>query len=872
MFQIDPLSLIPQPIKDKIRDSAVDFLSDQAKKLLGDEVAEKMKKLRSDAAFNQSFEKGLKRALDRFAIEYVDIDEDMARKIGRNSSVFEDEQVQKALVDMLRRPGAYMEEEKNKIIASFETVLPSMPNRERVDRAVIYLLRCLAEELWHLPELLPVYSMQYQRITAETMREQVELQKLNYQALTRLDSGIRDALMQLSNVMIEQTKSLGSGSVPTLQPGPVVKHNLPNSGYGSFVGREKELAQLANLLRPYPYSQYPLIIIDGVGGIGKSTLALEVALRFLRNVERIPAPERFEAIIWISAKQEILTTSGIQPRPNPFSSLDDIYRIIGIVLGYESITRAPVEEQPEIVRLALTKNRTLLIIDNFETIDDDRIIGFLRDLPAPTKIIVTTRHRIDIAYTIRLVGMSLTEAKELILQECQKNKVDLSEEDVRHFYDRSGGIPLVMVWGIAQLSRGYSAEKVLRNFSKPVGNLVKYCFKSQIDLIRNKPWYHLILAAAMFSPSGSRDAIGIIADLEEFDRDDGLVELEGLSLINREKGRFRLLPLVRNFLLEELSTDETLSQKIVIRFIKYFRDFTEQNGGDHWFLYANLDLEIYNIEAAISYARSSSCWEELNSILSSISRYLDRRGRWKELIAYSDIGQEAAYILADQKSVAGYKSFGLGWLKGVRLKQYEEGIRSIQEALAIARPLGDQRFTAIILWDLADTLRYVDRREEARAYAQECLAIFRSIGDRSWEIRTLSMLGAIEVMVGNLGAARAIFEDGLAKSRELRYPENIALNTRRLARVLMKLGNLEEARLLALESVEVYSQFGYDAGIVHAYTCLSEIENKLGMQSEAEHHARLVQQLNEKFGLQWDSGQKGKDRSGIAVSNNSEIS
>ena len=63
MFQIDPLSLIPDSLKTAVRDAAVNFVADQAKKMLGEELGNKIKKLRSDANFNQKFEQGLQRRL-----------------------------------------------------------------------------------------------------------------------------------------------------------------------------------------------------------------------------------------------------------------------------------------------------------------------------------------------------------------------------------------------------------------------------------------------------------------------------------------------------------------------------------------------------------------------------------------------------------------------------------------------------------------------------------------------------------------------------------------------------------------------------------------------------------------------------------------
>ena len=84
---------------------------------------------------------------------------------------------------MLRRPGSYLVDEREQIVQTFATVLPGRKNRERVDRAVTYLLRCLAEELWHLPELQPVYSLHFQKGSYEAQRQQVELQKAQLQGV-----------------------------------------------------------------------------------------------------------------------------------------------------------------------------------------------------------------------------------------------------------------------------------------------------------------------------------------------------------------------------------------------------------------------------------------------------------------------------------------------------------------------------------------------------------------------------------------------------------------------------------------------------------------------------------------------------------------
>jgi len=177
MSLFDVLNLIPQSLQQQILDALVDFVSGQAKKLLGDQVSNKIKGLKSDASFAQAFRDGLHRAAERFAREYEQEDEDLVTAIAADQGFFQNEQVQNALLAIIKRPGVYLVDEREAVLRSFETVLPERKNRQRVDRAVAFFLKCLAEELWTLPELQGVYSLQFQRMTAEATRQQVELQK-----------------------------------------------------------------------------------------------------------------------------------------------------------------------------------------------------------------------------------------------------------------------------------------------------------------------------------------------------------------------------------------------------------------------------------------------------------------------------------------------------------------------------------------------------------------------------------------------------------------------------------------------------------------------------------------------------------------------
>lgn len=104
--------------------------------------------------------------------------------------------------------------------------------------------------------------------------------------------------------------------------------------------------------------------------------------------------------IWHSL-QTVLTAEGIQAKKYALRTLRDIFNTIAITLEREDINNADDEQRSHLIRKALTLQRTLLIIDNLETVDDEAVLEFLRDLPAPTKAIVTTRHRIKVWRCLR---------------------------------------------------------------------------------------------------------------------------------------------------------------------------------------------------------------------------------------------------------------------------------------------------------------------------------------------------------------------------------------------------------------------------------------------------------------------------------------
>lgn len=461
-----------------------------------------------------------------------------------------------------------------------------------------------------------------------------------------------------------------------IKSGIDISHNLPQPHYERFIGREAELKRIIEILKPYPSSQHALVTIDGVGGVGKSALALEVANHFLHGFNGLPPEEHFNVIVWTSAKPNELLGDGLMKRHRLLHNVDDIYKSISLVLQLEHFKYASEDEKPELVRQALTQYRTLIIVDNLETVDDEAVIEFLHDLPAPTKAIVTTRHRIDVAYPIRLKGMSEYEAFTLIEDESKKHNATLTNTQKQKLYQRTGGIPAAIVWSLAQIGFGYNIEAVLTRLSDPDSEIAKFCFETTMSIIRGTNSHRMLMALAYLDGIANRHQIGVVAGLPKLDRDEGLVTLEKLSLVNKKGEIFELLPLTLLYSKFELFRKARLTEET---------EFDESHRNDWTKFLANLNFEdIYS--ETVSENRLKSSLEKFDVFLAhnnrdkpqveAISNQLKRRGYkpWldKEQIPpgrwFQDVIQQA---ISDVKSAAIFiGQSGLGKWQVAELKVF----------------------------------------------------------------------------------------------------------------------------------------------------------------------------------------------------------
>ena len=113
------------------------------------------------------------------------------------------------------------------------------------------------------------------------------VQQMMYQASSESVAAVQLPLLQANSRVLNDRVAL-----------PEEHENLPHQ-WSECLGREKEKERLLKCL----HSRSSLISLEGLGGVGKTTLAIEVARSCLRGPQAVLDPP-FEYVVWVSAKDQ----------------------------------------------------------------------------------------------------------------------------------------------------------------------------------------------------------------------------------------------------------------------------------------------------------------------------------------------------------------------------------------------------------------------------------------------------------------------------------------------------------------------------------------------------------------------------------------
>lgn len=362
----------------------------------------------------------------------------------------------------------------------------------------------------------------------------------------------RQAVNQLTSILCTLENEAGH----TWQEKMIARLPLPS--HFTLVGVDTERAQLLDALTSDDNTY--ILVVDGIGGIGKTALANQIARDLTKTTH-------FNEIAWVTAKHTHLSTLGRLQVESGRPALTFAMLVDKLVTQFElsAQTQATHLQKQRQLNKYLQENACLIVIDNLETVADYRsLLPELRKWQKPTHFLLTSRLRLihePGIMSLSLTELNLQDAIRLMRIEASETGfsalADASDDELAQIYEVVGGNPLALKLIMGQL-RFHSMSRVLRRFSQSVAATSR---EGIFDYIYQEIWDSLddntktaLLALTHAGESGfTFDHIAALTELPETILSQSLEQLILLSLVDLEgslfERRYRLHRLTEVFLL-----------------------------------------------------------------------------------------------------------------------------------------------------------------------------------------------------------------------------------------------------------------------------------------------------------------------------------
>ena len=638
--------------------------------------------------------------------------------------------------------------------------------------------------------------------------------------------------------------------VPQAVDGP---HNLP-ADVSTFVGRASEIAEIEALL-----DRHRVVTLTGVGGVGKTRLALEVARRVGASLNE---GSSFVDLALVTAADDVTrhTADAMRIREKPGADPDT--QLIESLRGSEGLivldncehvvaTVAPLVEKllagAPLMRVLATSRVPLGA--NGEA---DYSVPPLR-IPATDAAADELRQSDSVALLLsRMVAPAREEIDDEALREAARICRDLD------------GLPLAIELAAAR-SKALSLADIAQRLDDRFRFLVSWrrLTPARHQTLRQAmDWSYELLSAeeqaffaqlSVFAGGFTLEAAAAVAKRGAVEVLDLTTRLVDASLVIADKQssetRFRLLETVRQYAADRLA-ESAPAEDARERHEAYFRELAARAepelGGEaqnEWF--TRLDIDHDNLRAALSHAAESDDAEALLAFTVSLTRFWYVRGHLAEArqrlgnalagestvpaalrrraltaaasvallqgdyptaISWAEASLDAARETGEQRLVAnGLSNLGAITMAGGQLDRAGDLLR---EAVPLARTAGDERILALALNNLADHALTTGDYAAAEPLFEESLALLLSRGDTANVARSLFNLGAVALRMDRVDAAEARFRESLERSNSAGDKEDICWSLLGLASVAARRREGERAAVLSGAAISLLDQMG----------------------------------------------------------------
>jgi predicted ATPase/DNA-binding SARP family transcriptional activator len=793
-------------------------------------------------------------------------------------------------------PGFYDEwvfAERNRLIVLFETkmnrLLEILQTESRWQEVIDWGMRWISIGNW--PEPAYRYLMVAYAQTGEISRALATYERL----VKGLQKNLGSKPSEQTQVLYKQLKAGGKipellntktgknqpvksprNHTPSIYPLPRARHsNLPKP-LTSFIGREKEIQQVKNLVETTRQ-----VTITGSGGVGKTRLAIQVVGTLVSQFR--------DSAWWVELASLFKSTSSrsqnLPLMENPRSGQGWQEERAGMDLVVQAV--AKVLRVPEVPGLPLLEStieylrdkQLLLVLDNCEHLIEAcafLVERVLSDCPDVT-ILTTSRESLGVEgeKSWRLPSLSLpgnelsskyadiiqSEAVCLFIERTtdilpgyQPSEIELST--IAQICLNLGGIPLAIELAAARMSL-LSVHEIAarldqrfnlltdgRRTALPRHQTLRAAIEWSYDLL-SPAEQTLFRNLSIFSGSFNLEAAEAVCGAKEIHSDVVLTLLGRLvdkSLLNVEPAkpnidlatRYRFLDTIRNF--GRMKADEAQETSWMRqRHADYYVHLVEtaepelnSPNQNHW--YKLLQAERDNLRAVVEWGADNDQAESALRLVGALLWFWFRSASNCEghELALKALALPSAALFKHARAralnTAGFFQCLLGETASAR--------QSLDEALSILRTSDDETSLSWSYQFLGLVLAYEKEYDLADAAFQEGLGFTRKLTNINAN-SFLFFLGDVDLLKGNTSRAKKVYEESVTVLRSIGNKPFLAYPLRRLGYLALEQGDLSNANRYFLESFELNHEVGDMPGETASLASLAVLALRLNKPVEA---------------------------------------
>lgn len=315
--------------------------------------------------------------------------------------------------------------------------------------------------------------------------------------------------------------------------------NLPKPT-DEYIERPLLEEELRNVL--LDEDRFPVITMVGRGGIGKTSLALNVVKEFANT-------SRYNLIVWFSSRDiDLLVDGPKQVQTKVLNQKDIAKEFCSLVFPEQDIKDKLDFFSKEITKSSLGK--ALYVFDNFETLTNPLEIyewlnTFIRN---PNKVLITSRinRNFKADYPIEVQGMNESESRKLISLLADKFNIShlLTPRYIEELINESDGHPYIIKILLGEVGKSNKLTKIERIVAEKE-NILIALFKRTFNTLSPaakrvfltlSSWNSIIpsiaLEAVLWRPENEKiDVQGAVEELRKSSFID-VIESNGDSVIN----------------------------------------------------------------------------------------------------------------------------------------------------------------------------------------------------------------------------------------------------------------------------------------------------------------------------------------------------